>query len=451
MTDRRKVLELFEKQKGYMEDRITSGIETHRKGYAKIVIKDKDGNVVPDVKIIAKQKSHEFKFGANIFMLDELETKEKNDLYKKYFKELFNIATLPFYWDSTEPEEGKTRYEKNSSPMYRRPPIDLCMEFCEENGIEPREHALAFENFFPKWLYEASVYDIKKAFERRCKEISKRYAHRIPTIEVTNEHFWKNGATAFYYEPDIVEWCFKTAEKYFPANQLAINEADHIAWLDNGRTTDRYYACIDNNLLKGARIDAVGLQYHMFCEPEKEYEHTRTYYSPEELYKRMDLYSKFNLPLQVTEITIPAFTDNPEDEEIQAEIIEKLYSIWFSHPNMEQIIYWNLVDGYAHLWSSDLEEIRKSQGDMTRGENKYRGGLLRFDMSPKPAYYKVKELIQNVWHTEEEIITDENGFATFKGFYGKYDIEIKMGSETVKKEINLTKHSKTSNTFTVTI
>ena len=34
------------------------------------------------------------------------------------------------------------------------------------------------------------------------------------------------------------------------------------------------------------------------------------------------------------------------------------------------------------------------QGDMTSGENYYHGGLLRFDMSEKPAYQVIKELFQ---------------------------------------------------------
>ena len=49
----------------------------------KNVFTDKDGNPIKDVTGKAVQKSHEFRFGANLFMLDELETKEKNDLYKK--------------------------------------------------------------------------------------------------------------------------------------------------------------------------------------------------------------------------------------------------------------------------------------------------------------------------------------------------------------------------------
>ena len=130
--------------------------------------------------------------------------------------------------------------------------------------------------------------------------------------------------------------------------------------------TDKYYAYIEANQLKGARIDAIGMQYHMFFCKEEEYEKTRAYYNPESLYRHMDLYATFGKPLQITEVTIPAYSEDPEDEAIQAEIIKILYSIWFSHPKVEQIIYWNLVDGYAHV--PDPEKIKDSQGNMTVGE-----------------------------------------------------------------------------------
>ena len=436
MSERRKVLELFEEQKEFMEERINSGIEQYRKGYANILVKDSEGNPIPNVKITVNQKSHEFKFGANLFMLDELETEEKNEAYKKYFADTFNMATLPFYWDATEPEKGHTRYDKNSVKLYRRPPIDLCIEFCEKHGIEPREHALAYEHYFPDWLSGASVFEVKKELERRYKEISERYSDKIPTIEVTNEMKWTKGKTAFYDEPDFVEWCFKTAEKYFPANQLVINEWSVPPWEDNCRATDNYYSYIEANILKGAKIDAIGMQYHMFFKSENEYEKTRPFYNPENLYNHMDLYSSFGKPLQVTEVTIPAYSNSEEDEALQAEIIEKLYSIWFSHSNMEQIIYWNLVDGYAAF---------APQGDMTAGENYYYGGLLRFDMTPKPAYYTLKNLIQKKWHTDETVFTNECGNASFKGFYGKYDLKIEIDGVVTEKEIILS--SKSSNSF----
>ena len=198
MNDRRKILDLFEEQKDIVDQKISEGIEKYQKGDGDIKIVDQNGAVISGATIRLKQKSHEFRFGANLFMLDELETEEKNEKYKKYFSDVFNMATLPFYWDSLEPERGNPRYDKNSKKVYRRPATDLCIEFCEKHGIEPREHALAYESFFPKWLYGASVDEIKRELERRYAEISERYAEKIPTIEVTNEMDWLKGKTDFY-------------------------------------------------------------------------------------------------------------------------------------------------------------------------------------------------------------------------------------------------------------
>ena len=45
MSERRKVLELFEEHKDFMEERVNSGIEQHRKGYADVVVKNSIGKI----------------------------------------------------------------------------------------------------------------------------------------------------------------------------------------------------------------------------------------------------------------------------------------------------------------------------------------------------------------------------------------------------------------------
>lgn len=413
-ANRRTVLRNFEKYEAYTEDKIAHGIEQNRKGYAYITVTDKNGKPVPGAQVHVRQKNHAFKFGANIFMLDELETAEKNEIYKNRFKELFNMATLPFYWSDLEPIEGQPRFAADSEKIYRRPAPDLCMDFCQKNGIEPREHALAYEHFFPDWLKGRSKAEVKRALEKRFAAIAERYADKIPTIEVTNEMFWECCAVApFYHDADFVTWCFKLAEKYFPHNELVINEWTGI-WTDS-TTVVAYEQIIENALRAGARIDAIGMQYHIFLRRESELDGTRLSYDPRHVYKTMDRYSHFGKPLQITEVTIPAYSNDPADEQLQMEILTKLYKIWFSHPNVEQIIYWNLVDGYAAF---------APQGDMTAGENYYFGGLLRFDMSEKPAYKALKQLICEEWHTEETTTADENGRVGFKGFFGDYDITV---------------------------
>lgn len=441
MSRRECVMKNFEKYAGYTSDKIEHGIEQNRKANAKITVVGKDGSVLKNLAFRAEQKSHAFKYGANLFMLDEMETDEKNRLYKKYFKEAFNMATLPFYWSDLEPEKGAVRFDKNSPKVYRRPPTDLCMEFCSENNIEPREHALAYEHFFPNWLKGKSTGEIKAELERRYSEIAARYADKIPTIEVTNEMEWEKGITDFYREDDYVFWCFKMAEKYFPNNKLAINEWSGI-WEDHCQSLSRYYLTIENTILKGARIDAVGMQYHMFFPREEEAAKTEKFYNPLVLYSILDRYSKLNLPIQITEVTVPAYSNGREDELLQAEIIEKLYSIWFSHPNVEQIIYWNLVDGYAAF---------APQGDMTSGENYYYGGLIRFDLEPKPAYYTIKNLFEKKWHTSEALVTDACGNAEFKGFKGKYDLIFNICGSEIIKETEITDDILKNNNIEVTI
>ena len=449
MSNRYRVLELFKTQTELSEKRVAEGIEKYRKGDAHITVIDAEGNKVPYAKIKVNQKNHAFRFGANLFLLDELETEEKNETYKKVFAETFNMATLPFYWNAIEPEKGKLRYDKGSERLYRRPAIDLCMEYCKEHGIEPREHGLAYENPFPKWLYGADTAEVKRQMERRYQEISKRYADEIRTIEVTNEMAWSKGRTPFYDDPEYVEYSFKLAEKYFPNNQLVINEETPLCWDDKGRFTDKYYSYIQLTLLAGARIDAIGMQYHSFSKKEEEYEKTRKLYSPEWLYKHMDLYARFGKPMQITEVTVPAYSNDAEDEAIQAELIKYLYSIWFSHPNVEQIVYWNVVDGYAHLWDTDPIKIAASQGNMAIGENYYYGGLLRFDMTPKPAYYTIKNLIQKEWHTEAMIVSGIDGEASFRGFYGEYAVEIEVDGKRVKTTMNLLPNEEGYVIFTV--
>ena len=450
MSGADKVYELFESQRDFYEKTTSAGIEKHRKGNGKIILEGKDGDLLKTAVIKINQTGHEFRFGANLFMLDELETEEKNDRYKKCFAELFNMATLPFYWRDLEPEKGKQRYGKDSPKIYRRPAPDLCIEFCEKHGIEPREHALAYEQWFPTWLKGESTDVVKRELERRYAEIAERYADKIPTIEVTNEMIsWCDRyVTDFYNDPEYVAYCFKLAEKYFPNNELCINEATGFCWTDWCSIHSAYYSYIENALLRGARIDAVGMQYHIFNE-----QYSSEYFKLLDLkglYKHMELYAKFGKPLEITEITIPSYSWNAEDEKLQADILEHLYTLWFSHPQVSQIVYWNVVDGYAHLWSQDREKIKASQGNMGPGsENYYHGGLLRFDMSPKPAYLRMKELLTERWHTEDTLTVNENGEADFRGFYGNYDVEITVDGVVTKHTLSLSKGKDNEFTFVV--
>ena len=307
--DRDGVMRLFRLMAEETNARVEAGIELNRKGPMLFTFKDAAGKILENVHLKVTQKTHDFKYGADLFMLDEIvDSKEKNEAYKEHFAAAFNLATVPFYWKDLEPEPGKPRYAADSPRIYRRPPPDLCIDWCERNGIEPKCHILNYANVTPEWA-KGDIFKEKSLLEKRMRELAERYARRIRMWEVTNETFWGTNfrGSNFYQQDDFIEWSFKTAEKYFPANELIINEWAGV-WSGYQRDRSRYYMQIERALLKGARIDGVGMQFHMFHQGSAEdvVRKTRDFYDPMRLFDVMDTYAKLGRPLQITEITIPA-------------------------------------------------------------------------------------------------------------------------------------------------
>ena len=437
MTRRETALKYFLEQKDSIRERAKTGIEQNRKRDAEIRIVS-EGPLPDDVTVTAEQINHEFRFGANLFMLDEFETGEKNALYREKFPEVFNLGTVPFYWSDLEPEEGHPRFAKDSPRVYRRPAPDLCVEYCKEKGIEPKCHCLNYDTFTPSWLEGATVDEHKRKLEKRFREIAERYAGDIPSFEVTNETLQK-ARSAFFYEPDFLDWSFRMADRYFPANRLVINDYN-VWWPESYNNRHAYYMQIERLMRNGIRhIDSVGMQFHSFFPRSSEPSVAAQRYNPETLFRLMDTYAPLGLAEQITEMTIPAYSGEEEDEEIQADLIEGVYTTFFSHPSMEAVIYWNVVDGYAY---------RAVPGDMTAGENVYYGGLLRFDMSEKPAFRRLKKLIREDWHTSARVKAS-NGKAFFRGFCGEYDITVRAGEKEVRSAFSLSKRG--TNTLTVRI
>ncbi len=445
-------LKYFEEQRETVGARIQADIERNRKADVKINIVAREGVLPTDIVVEAEQVEHEFRFGSNIFMLDEFETPEKNAWYREKFPEINNLATLPFYWNANEPQRGQVRYDSDAPRLYRRPAIDLCMDYCAEKGIEPKAHCLNYDYMRPAWVRSMTPDEHRAALEERFAYLARRYGNKIKTWEVTNETFNATFArefldglySEFYRERDFNEWSFRMADKYFPGNRLMIN--DH---LDFGcmrslhgeyfGPRSPYYMEIDRLIERGAHLDAIGFQFHCFFSKEKEAELNVTRYNPRHLLDVLDTYARLGRKLQITEMTVSALGGSEEDEEVQAMLVENLYRLFFSHEAMEAIIYWNLVDGYA---------VGATPGDMTRGENKYYGALLRFDTSEKPAYQALKRLIHDEWHTALTVPA-VNGVASFRGFCGDYRIKVYAAGKEIPATIRLA--SGAENEFTIQI
>lgn len=427
-----------------IDARIADGIEKNRKGPCRVRVVYPDGRPAAGETVRLRQKTHDFKYGANIFMLDEFKEEEYNAEYRRFFSEYFNLATVPFYWDALEPEEGKTRYSEKSEKIYRRPAPELCIKYCEEKGITPKLHCLVYDRFAPKWLIDRPLEEVKKKYEERFRQISELFSGRLWEIEVINELMcepsWQNK-TVLSGQRDILEWSFNTARRYFPNDVLVINEANpllSLAWEDY---RNPYFMMIENALLKGAPIDKIGLQNHLFTGADshtpEEYENSVRYgvnmNDPAQYFKGLDLIAELGLPLEITEVTVPTFGDTPEDEELQADMLKLWYSVWFSHPSVDAVVYWNTVDGYAYT------------GNANWVENNCCGGLWHHDLTPKKSALMLKKLFDEIWHTECELTADKDGYIEFRGFFGGYEVQIG------DKEFNISLGKNGNNTYELTL
>ncbi|MBR5528353.1 MAG: endo-1,4-beta-xylanase [Clostridia bacterium] len=440
MNRRETVFSALNRNYDLYKSRTESGIELYRKGKAQLVFKDSKGDPIKGIRFQAKLKKHSYKFGCNLFMLDEFETQEKNKLYREIFADTFNYAIVPFYWNGLEPEKGKPRYAKDSPRVYRRPSPDLCVEYCRENGIGMKGHCLVYDAFSPEW-FKGNAEDLWLEYDRHFEEISNRYKEDIRDWDVINETLCWNPytSTAIYRDRRMVEKSHALARKYFDRNTLFINEAAQI-WEGFKHNRSGFYMQLENLEQKNVHFDGIGLQMHMFCPREKEMERGENRYNPLIVYDVLDTFGEFGKPLHISEVTVPSYAYGKEDEDIQAELIRMLYTLWFSHRSTDSIVYWNLVDGYSH--GAPL-------GDMTSGENVYGGGLLNFDMSEKPAFKVVKDLIKNEWVTNVCGETDDGGRMSFRGFKGEYELLYFADNKEYKTEFTISENFDKETVITV--
>ncbi len=404
--------------------------EKYRKGDAVVEIISKDGRLATGAIVEVKQQTHEFLFGCNLFVLGQLDSEELNSKYEKAFINLFNFATIPFFWKDLEPEPEKFRFSKNDSFIWRRPAPDPLIDWCYEHNITPKGHCLMYvKNIaMPEWTAKDNPELLMQQAHKHIVEIAERYQDKMPIWDIANEEYKRKRSRSpeYWHEvpDDYLAWCFREANASFPPNvKLIYNEGKHA--LDAKEEYMDYFCTI---MKEGLDVDGMGIHVHFWDEYERNSLLLGKLLPPKKLIGDFDKIGKMNLPIYITEITIPGMGENGNG--LQAKIVENMYRLWFSTPNMAGITWWNLGDNTAY-----------------GNENNLKGGLLDENMDQKPAYEILDRLINHEWRTNEVLQTDNYGKARFWGFYGKYIIEVKYQGKMVKKEITLRKSG--DNHFTI--
>lgn len=349
-----------------------------------------------------RQVNHKFLFGSNIFGTVYKNGEDKH-IYQQRIQDIWNAGTLPFYWAMYEKEENKPD------------PGDAVFKaaaWAKERGITLKGHPLCWHTLAPEWLMEYNPDKILgKVIERIHRDVSK-YKGIIDCWDVINEVVimpvfdkYDNAITRLANHigaENLVLECFKAVREVNPQAYLLINDFD---------LSPDYEALIERLLDKGCSIDAIGLQTH---------QHTG-YHTPDVLGDFLERFSRFKKPMHFTEITIlsgelapkvedlndikrESWPSTEEGEMLQMEQVEEFYSQVYAHPLTEALVWWDIEDGN---WL------------------KAPAGLLRSDLTPKPAYKKLQKLIHDDWWFKEQTFKVSKG-ETFdiRAPEGQYEAEI---------------------------
>ncbi|MAS98115.1 MAG: hypothetical protein CMF29_04205 [Kiritimatiellaceae bacterium] len=395
-------------------------IERIRKGDAHIQFTLPNGDLISVPSTFElKQLRHAFNFGGSLAADWKVPERAWYPEFKSQFANLFNYATIDFYWAVHSHKQGEWMYQPSSREK---------LDWAKSQGMRLRGHPLMWHEVIPEWISSA---------ERPVEELDadiishvKMLVDSYPEIDEWDLHNETPGIRGHKPEMGVrrwVEWAGgpgAATERIVEAVREIRPDGRYI--LNHFTDADpEYHSQIQYCLSNEVPVDVIGIQTHMH--------HLGDAVPEDRLWNALNEYEKYGLPLQLSEITVLScemFPDwrsahiwydkveaakqsgktalsmpsLPAWEEYQAALTRDFYTLAFSHPAVEAIIWWTITD--VEPW---------------RGMP---AGLLDEQGQPKPVYHVLDELINQEWHTEKRGMLSEDGMLRFRGFYGTYAVQV---------------------------
>ena len=387
----------------------------HRLAEMTVTVRGADRQPLPDTDVVVEQLDHAFAFGnigfdfvalANgeteldpqnpVGAADPAQAEHLADL----FLDVFNTATLPFYWARFEPERGKP----DTARLLRT------AEWFVEHGVAVKGHPLAWHTLAPRWLLDLADSQVEAVLRDRITREVTDFRGVVDVWDAINEVVImpvfdkeENAVTRLSQRLGrvaMVRLAVETARAAKPEATLLLNDFD---------LSPAYEPLIEECLAAGVRIDGIGLQSDMH----------QGYWGEEKTRSILERFARFGLPLHWTETTLlsgelmpPEIEDlndhqvshwpsTPQGEARQAEEIVRHYTTLVEHPAVQAITYWGLTDDGAWLGAP--------------------GGLVRTDGTAKPAYEALRRLVkEDWWLAPTPARTSSDGTVAVEGFRGRY-------------------------------
>ncbi len=286
------------------------------------------------------------------------------------FAQAVDFVTLPISWKEIEPSEQNYRWDR----------LDAWVAWLAKNRIPIKASPLVSfqEGDVPEWLYiwEHDFETVRDLVAEHIRRVIKRYGKHIQVWDVISG-IHANDSFHFSFE-QLMELTRVAASVTKQAAPRSLAIVELIApwgeyYARNQRTIPpMLYA--EMAMQSAVSFDAFGLQF-CFGQPSDGH-YVRDLFQVSSL---LDRFSNFGKPLHITAVEVPS-VDQPAGgmwheswtESHQATWLREFFRIVLSKPFVETVSWRNMVDG--------------SEGAMPGG------GLLKTDLSPKPAFNELVAL-----------------------------------------------------------
>jgi endo-1,4-beta-xylanase len=378
-------------------------IQSHRTARVVLRFANRAGQPLKGVGVHVHMLRHEFKLGANAFRVNDIRDERLQEGYNACFGALLNYATLPFYWGMYETKPGRTSATR----------LTAMALWCKRQGITTKGHPLVWHEVFPTWAETMGDTEVMARLLGRVKAIVSQFKGLVDIWDVVNE-----ATVSSRFGNTVGRWIAREGAAAAVTQALAwANEANPAATLlyNDFNISPAFERLVQAQLDCRAPVKTIGIQSHMHKEE----------WPLVKLWQVCETYSRFGLPLHFTEATVlsgrakaaddedwhAVHADWPTTAEGEAHQLaygQQFYTLLFSHPAVEAITWWDFSDNGS--W----------QGAPA--------GLVRADMTPKPLYDWLMDAFHRRWTTDAQFVSDENGCADGRFFFGTYEARSRLPS-----------------------
>lgn len=355
-------------------------IDKYRKAGLSVSVVDEAGRPVPDAEVHVRMRRHAYPFGtavvASKLLKEPVTDAQKN--YRDTALAFFNYATL-------ENDLKQRAIEKNTL----QPAVDA-LKLLEAHGIRARGHVLVW----PSWKMSTPSLAVLKDHPEKVEAWIRDHirttvratAGLVADWDVMNEPAVHRDLIDLLGKDKVADW-FRLARETDPGVSLYLNE-NNVEF--NGTNQDALGEWVDTLKARGAPIDGVGWQGHMW---------QRTLPYGPSILDDLSRFEKHGVKVQITEYDCnDRFGDDDE-----ARFLADFLPAWFSHPSTSGFIMWGFQDDA--IWTGNAP-------------------LFNRDWSLKPAGTVWMDCVFKQWWSDADGVTDvDGGFAT-RAFTGDYVVQV---------------------------